>query len=69
MYWASMLIFFRVCAIGVVLEEQEVFDLSQLVTLLFLARVELSIHFFSLAQKKTVRFSLLTSLHFLGVLQ
>jgi len=64
-----MLIFFRDSAISVVLEEKEVFDLSQLGIFLFLARVELSILFFSFVQKKTVRCSLLASLNFLGVLR
>lgn len=52
-----------------VLEEKEVFELSQLGIFLFLARVELSILFFSFVQKKTVRCSLLASLNFLGVLR
>ena len=64
-----MLIFFCVCAISVVLEEQEVFDLSQLGIFLFLARVELSVHFFSFGQIKTLKSSLLASLNFFGVLQ
>ena len=64
-----MLIFFRDSAISVVLEEKEVFDLSQLGIFLFLARVELSILFFSFVQKKTVRCSLLASLNFLCVLR